>query len=55
MEGLMLHIRRETLHDLCREQERLPWSEEVLVSRADLNETRRRIAELEAQVCTFTL
>jgi hypothetical protein len=29
--------------------ERLPWAEEVLVSKGDLDERRQRIAELEAQ------
>ena len=34
----------------CREvAERLPWAEEVLVSRGDLEDRRQRVAELEAQ------
>jgi hypothetical protein len=31
-------------------QERLPWAEEVLVSKAELDERRARVAELEQQV-----
>lgn len=31
-------------------QERLPWAEEVLVSKAELDERRARISELEQQV-----
>ena len=31
-------------------QEKLPWAEEVLVSKADLDERRARVAELEQQV-----
>ncbi len=34
-----------------REQERLPWAEEVLVTRSELEEKKTRTAELEQQVC----
>jgi hypothetical protein len=34
----------------CREQERLPFAEEVLVTRADLDEKKARTLDLEAQV-----
>ena len=32
-------------------QERLPWAEEALVPRVELDERRARVAELEQQVC----
>lgn len=31
------------------QQEKLPWAEEVLVSKADLDERRARVTELEQQ------
>jgi hypothetical protein len=34
---------------ICR-GEKLPWAEEVLVSRATLEDSRQRLADLEAQV-----
>ena len=36
--------------DLCREVERLPWAEEVLVTKSELEEKKQRTAELETQV-----
>ncbi len=39
--------------DLSRDQgEKLAWAEEVLMSKADLDERRQRITDLEAQACT---
>lgn len=35
-----------------REREALPWAEEVLVTKSDLEEKRAKMAELEAQVGT---
>jgi len=36
-------------------QEKLPWSEEVLVSKAELEERRTHVAELEQQVAELTM
>jgi archaellum component FlaC len=36
-------------------QEKLPWSEEVLVSKAELEERRSHVAELEQQVAELTM
>ncbi|GAQ89010.1 hypothetical protein KFL_004790040 [Klebsormidium nitens] len=38
-----------------REREALPWAEEVLVTKSDLEEKRAKMAELEAQVQALTL
>ncbi|KAI8472173.1 MAG: hypothetical protein J3K34DRAFT_519934 [Monoraphidium minutum] len=38
-----------------REQEKLPWAEEVLVSKAELDERRARVTELEQQVAELTM
>ena len=35
-------------------QEKLPYAEEVLVLRADVDERLQRIAELEHQVCSLS-
>lgn len=34
-----------------REREALPWAEEVLITKSDLEEKKAKMAELEAQVC----
>jgi hypothetical protein len=36
-------------------QEKLPWSEEVLVSKSELEERRNHVAELEQQVAELTM
>ena len=36
-------------------QEKLPWSEEVLVSKAELEERRSHVADLEQQVAELTM
>lgn len=36
-------------------QEKLPWSEEVLISKAELEERRSHVAELEQQVAELTM
>jgi hypothetical protein len=36
-------------------QEKLPWSEEVLVSKSELEERRAHVAELEQQVAELTM
>jgi hypothetical protein len=36
-------------------QEKLPWSEEVLVSKAELEERRTHVSELEQQVAELTM
>jgi hypothetical protein len=36
-------------------QEKLPWSEEVLVSKSELEEGRNHVAELEQQVAELTM
>jgi hypothetical protein len=36
-------------------QEKLPWSEEVLVSKLELEERRNHVAELEQQVAELTM
>lgn len=38
-----------------RVQEKLPWSEEVLVSKAELEERRSHVADLEQQVAELTM
>ena len=39
-----------TMRPVCREVERLPWAEEVLVTKSELEEKKQRTAELETQV-----
>lgn len=36
-------------------QEKLPWSAEVLVSKAELEERRTHVSELEQQVAELTM
>jgi hypothetical protein len=38
-----------------REREALPWAEEVLITKSDLEEKKAKMAELEAQVCVCAL
>lgn len=40
---------------VCVPQEKLPWSEEVLVSKSELEERRAHVAELEQQVAELTM
>lgn len=40
---------------MCVLQEKLPWSEEVLVSKSELEERRAHVAELEQQVAELTM
>jgi hypothetical protein len=40
---------------VCVLQEKLPWSEEVLVSKSELEERRAHVAELEQQVAELTM
>lgn len=43
------------LHRALTVQEKLPWSEEVLVSKSELEERRTHVAELEQQVAELTM
>jgi hypothetical protein len=43
------------LHLQMHLQEKLPWSEEVLVSKSELEERRNHVAELEQQVAELTM
>eukprot|EP00879_Flechtneria_rotunda_P021142 GHRR01022273.1.p1 GENE.GHRR01022273.1~~GHRR01022273.1.p1 ORF type:complete len:520 (+),score=198.23 GHRR01022273.1:2394-3953(+) len=54
---LLLDIRDKELAKAStrQQQEKLPWAEEVLVSRAELEERRSHITELEQQVAELTM
>ena len=54
MHVLALCLSCPKLHAGCV-QEKLPWSEEVLVSKAELEERRAHVAELEQQVAELTM
>lgn len=51
----VLPQRPNALHPSANPQEKLPWSEEVLVSKAELEERRSHVAELEQQVAELTM
>ena len=39
-------------HLACRDQgEKLPWSDEVFISKADFDDKKQRMSDLEGQVC----
>lgn len=40
----------QAMHQADRERDVLPWAEEVLVTKSDLEEKRRQMAELEARL-----
>ncbi|WIA38592.1 hypothetical protein OEZ86_001902 [Tetradesmus obliquus] len=54
---VMLDIRDKELAKASsrQQQEKLPWSEEVLVSKSELEERRNHVAELEQQVAELTM
>lgn len=50
-----LHTLALSSQSCCILQEKLTWSEEVLVSKAELEERRSHIADLEQQVAELTM